>query len=263
MLPKVIHYCWFGGNPKPDLILRCIESWKRYCPDWEIKEWNESNFDINQHPFMRDAYDAQKWAFVSDLTRLMIVHEHGGVYLDTDVELKCSLDDLASYHCFFAFDNFVSVNTGIGFGAIAAHPHVQAMLACYNDLVFDPQKPIACPILNTKALTVSCPELVIDGTKTQIINNCIFLSVKDFAKVGHHHGMQSWVDGPKFVQENRKRTNLSLCIQNWLKQPRKFAYIERHFGEKVLQIYTFIAYDLFDCGIGFFIKRLIHRLKKK
>ena len=98
MIPKVIHYCWFGGNPKPKLAEKCIKSWKKYCPDYEIIEWNEDNFDISAAPlYVRQAYEAKKWAFVTDYVRLEVVYNHGGVYLDTDVELLKSLDSLFQF----------------------------------------------------------------------------------------------------------------------------------------------------------------------
>ena len=81
MIPKIIHYCWFGGTEKPEIVNRCIASWKKYCPDWEIKEWNESNFDISQgeySEYMLNAYEWKKWAFVVDVVRLMVIYEHGG-----------------------------------------------------------------------------------------------------------------------------------------------------------------------------------------
>ena len=87
MIPKVIHYCWFGNNPKPELAIRCINSWKKYFPDYEIKEWNESNFDVNACLYSKQAYEAKKWAFVSDYARFKILYENGGIYFDTDVEV--------------------------------------------------------------------------------------------------------------------------------------------------------------------------------
>lgn len=81
MIPRVIHYCWFGGNELPESAVKCIESWKKYCPDYEIKEWNESNFDINECDYVREAYEAKRWAFVSDYARFKILYENGGVYL--------------------------------------------------------------------------------------------------------------------------------------------------------------------------------------
>lgn len=87
MIPKIIHYCWFGGNPLPEQYKKYMESWKKYCSDYEIVEWNESNFDVTQNQYCYEAYQASKWAFVSDYARLKIIYENGGIYLDTDVEL--------------------------------------------------------------------------------------------------------------------------------------------------------------------------------
>lgn len=87
MIPKIIHYCWFGGNPLPKLAKKCIVSWKKYFPDYEIREWNEENFDVNIIPYTAEAYKAGKYAFVSDYARFWILYQHGGVYFDTDVEV--------------------------------------------------------------------------------------------------------------------------------------------------------------------------------
>lgn len=88
MMPKVIQYCWFGNSPLSELAQECITSWKKYCPEYEIKEWNESNFDVNCCDFVKEAYEMKKWAFVSDYARLKIIYEQGGIYLDTDVRIK-------------------------------------------------------------------------------------------------------------------------------------------------------------------------------
>ena len=108
MIPKIIHYCWFGGTPKPEIIDKCIASWKEHCPDWEIREWNESNYDVNAHPYTKEAYEAKKWAFVSDLARLEIVYNCGGVYMDTDVELLSTLGFTEECDAFFAFEARIS-----------------------------------------------------------------------------------------------------------------------------------------------------------
>lgn len=94
MIPKIIHYCWFGFNRKSGIINKCIRSWKKYCPDYKIIEWNESNFDINTCFYVKSAYENKKWAFVSDYVRHYVLYEYGGIYLDTDVELRKPLDDL-------------------------------------------------------------------------------------------------------------------------------------------------------------------------
>lgn len=96
MIPKIIHYCWFGGNPLPDLAMKCIDSWKKYFPDYEIKEWNETNFNLDCCDYVKEAYDCKKWAFVSDYARFWILYNYGGLYFDTDVEVIKSFDDILS-----------------------------------------------------------------------------------------------------------------------------------------------------------------------
>jgi len=93
-IPRIIHYCWFGRNPLPELAIKCIESWKKYLPDYEIKEWNEDNFDVNIIPYTAQAYQAKKYAFVSDYARFWVLYKYGGLYFDTDVEVIKSLDDV-------------------------------------------------------------------------------------------------------------------------------------------------------------------------
>lgn len=101
MIPKVIHYCWFGGNPLPEDAKKCIASWKKYLPDYEIKEWNESNFDVNCCPYVKEAYEAKKYAFVSDYARFHVLYQEGGLYFDTDVEVIKNMD------CIIAAGNFM------------------------------------------------------------------------------------------------------------------------------------------------------------
>lgn len=117
MIPKVIHYCWFGNNPKNDLMKKCIESWKKFCPDYRIVEWNETNFDINSIPYLQRAYANKKYAHVTDYARLKIIYENGGIYLDTDVELIQSLDKFLNEKTFFALQKTGEVATGLGFGS--------------------------------------------------------------------------------------------------------------------------------------------------
>ena len=120
MIPKIIHYCWFGRNPLPPLALKCIASWKKFFPDYEIKEWNEDNFDVNMIPYTKEAYEAKKWAFVSDYFRMEKVAEYGGIYFDTDVELMRNPSILLLDPAFFAFETCDAVNAAI-FGAIPHH----------------------------------------------------------------------------------------------------------------------------------------------
>lgn len=112
-IPQIIHYCWFGGNPLPELAKQCIASWKKYCPNYEIKEWNENNFDVNSCDYVREAYEAKKWAFVSDVVRLYALVNYGGIYMDTDVEVLKPLDDILSYEAVSGFQHQNTIPTGL------------------------------------------------------------------------------------------------------------------------------------------------------
>lgn len=155
MIPKVIHYCWFGNNPLTNDVKECIKSWKKNCPDYRIKLWNETNFDVNQHPFIKSAYEAKAWAFVSDYARLKIIYDEGGIYLDTDVELLKSLDSLLNNPSYVGIQQVGNViNTGLGFGAEKENCAIKKMLDQYDALIFtkDRKDNLVCPLLNTKAV---------------------------------------------------------------------------------------------------------------
>lgn len=155
MIPKKIHYCWFGRNPKPKLAERCIASWKKYCPDYEIIEWNEDNFDVSHSPYTKWCYDNKKFAFLSDYVRIFVVKEHGGLYFDTDVEAVKSFDTLLSNDAFFGWENNSNVASGLGFGAEVNHPVLCEMLRIYDDLIPNElgEFPlVVCPKINTEAL---------------------------------------------------------------------------------------------------------------
>ena len=112
-IPKIIHYCWFGGNPLPELAQKCIASWQTYCPDYEIKRWDETNFDLNYNNYVREAYEAKKWAFVTDVVRLYALVNYGGIYMDTDVEVLKPLDEFLQYEAFSGFESKTQILTGI------------------------------------------------------------------------------------------------------------------------------------------------------
>lgn len=154
MIPKKIHYCWFGRNEKPKLFEKCYKSWKKYCPDYEIIEWNEDNFDLSACPlYVRQAYEAKKWAFVTDYVRLKVVYDNGGIYLDTDVELKKNLDFLLDNKAFFGFERGKYIATGLGFGAEKDTEILLEIMQDYDDISFIKDDgsfdTLSCPRRNT------------------------------------------------------------------------------------------------------------------
>lgn len=132
MIPKIIHYCWFGRGEMPKLIKKCIKSWKKFCPDYEIMLWNEDSFDINSTIWTKQAYESKKYAFVSDYVRLKALHEYGGIYLDTDVELIQPLDELLSLNAFSGFESGTTVQTGV-IGSIKEHEVIKRWLSHYDN----------------------------------------------------------------------------------------------------------------------------------
>ena len=141
MIPKVIHYCWFGRGELPTLAVKCINSWKKYFPDYEIKEWNEDNFDINIIPYTADAYKAGKYAFVSDYVRFWVLFKYGGVYFDTDVEVIRPMDDVIERGPFMGFEFIDStgryaIAPGLGLAAETGMPLYREILEKYNDLSY-------------------------------------------------------------------------------------------------------------------------------
>ncbi len=135
-IPKVIHYCWFGRGEKPALAKKCIKSWEKYLPDYKIVCWNEDNFDVSQNKYAKEAYDAGKWAFVSDYVRLKVMYEEGGIYFDTDVEVIKPLDDILENGGYMGFDDNGIVSTGLGFAAEKGNPLIEAFLKDYDDISF-------------------------------------------------------------------------------------------------------------------------------
>lgn len=141
MISKKIHYCWFGRNPLPESALKCIASWRKYLPDYEIIEWNEDNFDVHAIPYTAQAYEAKKYAFVSDYARFKILYEHGGIYFDTDVEVIRSFDRIIAAGAFMGIEKslatsngegFIGVNAGLGIGAEIGMPIYKAILDFYD-----------------------------------------------------------------------------------------------------------------------------------
>lgn len=136
MIPKIIHFCWFGGKEKPDLAKKCIESWKKYCPDYEMREWNEESFDISSAPiYVQEAFQEKKWAFITDYVRLWAMYQFGGIYMDTDVEVVKPLDPFLQHKGFTGFEDDSHMGTGI-MASEQGLPLMATLLSYYDNRRF-------------------------------------------------------------------------------------------------------------------------------
>jgi len=134
MIPKIIHYCWIGNNPLTPLAKKCIDSWHKIMPEYEIKLWNEQNYDCEKNNFMKNAYKQKKWAFVSDYMRFDVLYQYGGLFFDTDVEVLKSFDDFLKYSAFCGFENSNFVNPGLVIGGEKNNKVFLDVLDLYNNL---------------------------------------------------------------------------------------------------------------------------------
>ena len=224
MIPKVIHYCWFGRGQMPQLALKCIESWKKYLPDYEIKEWNEDNFDLDMYPYVREAYDNRKFAFVTDVVRLYALYHEGGIYMDTDVEVLKSLDSLLKYEAVSGFESPTQIPTGL-MACREGHPLFKELLYEYNGIHFVKEDGTLDLTTNVVRITNACLKngLVLNN-KLQTIKGFTILP-KDYLcpksyKDGKiyltkntmtiHHFAGSWLDDKTRSRHNNKRKILSL-----------------------------------------------------
>ena len=218
MIPKIIHYCWFGGKNLPPLAKKCIASWKKYLPDYEIKEWNESNFDINCCDYVKEAYQAKKWAFVTDYVRLFVLVNEGGIYMDTDVEVIGSLDYFLENKAFSGFENSSYISTGI-MASERNFKLFEEFLRTYEERKFIKANGEYDLTTNVVSLTEFCKKrgLIENNVKQNIQGYVIYpqeyFSPKDYftGKINKteftktiHHFSESWI---------RKEDKISLAIK--------------------------------------------------
>lgn len=261
MIPKIIHYCWFGGKEIPDKEKKCIESWKKYCPDYEIKEWNESNYDINKNLYIRQAYEKEKWAFVTDYVRLDVIYQYGGIYFDTDVEIVRNLDDLLYNKAFVGMENVTgkeySIATGLGFGAGKGNLIIKDWRDEYKNLSFI-QEDGTVDLLTTPARTSEYmrkrgfrQENAIQTIDGMVIYPTEYFSPKQYDRkkicvtentYSIHHYAESWKN-----DEERQRE------EEWLKLVQKY-------GNKCAEIISAIKTKNKEGGVSMVIKSIIKRV---
>lgn len=223
-IPKIIHYCWFGRNPLPELAQKCIESWKKYCPDYEIMEWNEDNFPLDFNDYVKEAYEAKKWAFVSDVARLYALVNYGGIYMDTDVEVLKPLDEFLSLDAFSGFESSGYIPTGI-MASKKEHPTFVELLNDYNGVHFVKEDGTLDLTTNVIRITNVCLKygLVLNGERQTVAGftfmPCDYFCPKDYnTKELHltensytiHHFDGSWLSeevkyAKSLLQKYKKR----------------------------------------------------------
>ena len=216
MIPKIIHYCWFGGNPLPYLAQKCIESWKKHMPDYEIKEWNESNFDVSLFPFAEGALENKKYAFVSDVCRLYALKHFGGIYMDTDVEVLKTLDVFLKKPAFSGFENEDFVPTGM-MASEKGGLWVTELLDYYDQRLFVNSDGSLNTLSNTKIITRMMEErgFVMNNTYQEIEEYVTFYPNDFFCP-------KSYLTGKIELTEN------SYCIHHFMQSAisrrNKFRY---------------------------------------
>ena len=177
MIPKIIHYCWFGGKPLPDEAKRCIKSWKKYCPDFKIIKWNEDNFDLSLYKYTKQAHENKKWAFITDVVRLYVLVNYGGIYMDTDVEVLKPLDRFLPLNAFSGFESNNYVPTGI-MGCEKNFPLFKELLDRYEERSFVRSDGSLDTTTNTVEITNTCLSkgLLLNGKKQTIEGFTLFES---------------------------------------------------------------------------------------
>ncbi len=213
MVPKIIHYCWFGRNPKPKLTEKCLKSWKKYCPDYKVMEWNEDNFDVSAAPlYVRQAYEAGKWAFVADFVRLKAMTEMGGIYMDTDVELVKPLDPFLKYEAFGGFETAEQISTGL-MACGKGFPLFMEFLRHYDEISF--LNPDGTPNVTTNVETVTgiCKKhgLVLNG-EFQVVDGLHLYPSEVFSPVSFETGL---------LQRTRKTVAIHWFSSSWYTQQEK------------------------------------------
>lgn len=204
-IPKIIHYCWFGGKEKPALIQKCHESWKRHLPDYEIMEWNESNFDFSTNRYANEAYQYGKFAFVSDYVRVYVLYTYGGIYLDTDVEVFKSFDDLLHHESFWGFEqeNFIATST---IGAQKGHPLIKQFLETYETKSFITENGSFDSLTNVAAVTKLLTDL-------GLVKNGEFQEIKG---LGVFYPQQ-YFSPYDYINCRNLKTNLTYCMHHFYK----------------------------------------------
>ncbi len=267
MIPKIIHYCWYGKQEKPAVFEKCVSSWKAYLPEYEIMEWNDENTDLMQIPFLQAAYEKGQWAFVSDVVRCLKVYEYGGLYMDVDVEIISDRmgQVFQGSSAVFFFENNLHVATGLGFAAEKNHPVLEKIIEDYKQTSFNPQRlsDMICPKKNTEVLIKALPGFHANG-ETQNLEDIAFLSAQTYATMAKHYGSGSWLDQQqRELKRFAHRLITSEKILKSLRDTKRLAFFDQHRMRRIKKIYVFAVYDFVDYGPMYFVIKLWRKAMNK
>lgn len=237
MIPKVIHYCWFGNGPIPEKDKKCIESWKKYCPDYKIIRWDESNYDVSKNQYMKEAYEAKKWGFVPDFARLDIIYNNGGIYLDTDVELVRNLNDLLSNHAYFGFEEGEFINPGSGFAAEAHHIGIKKLLEIYEKRHFkNPDgsyNMTPSPVLHRDKFIELGAKM---NDQKQIVSGITIYPTEYFSPYRYYTGLLRMTDNT-FSIHQYNMSWIDEKAKKWTKREQKLSRIIHHkYARKIIRV---------------------------
>lgn len=235
-IPKIIHYCWFGGKEKPDDVKRCIESWKKFLPDYKLMEWNEKNFDIDKLKYTRDAYSAKKYAFVSDVARIEALYQYGGIYMDTDVEVLKTFNPLLDAKCILGMEEKEYVATSF-MAFEKGHSLIKEFLELYQYLDFFDQNGEIISGTNVEKLTKMLKNKgFIQDNRYQKLEDGIeiypkeFFSPYDYINCYYditensycvHHFAVSWMSKKEQIKKEIKRNLVKIIGPKKLNQVRE------------------------------------------
>lgn len=258
LIPKKIHFCWFGGKPLPPIVEECITSWRFFCPEYKIFEWNESNFDIRACPYVEQAYEAGMYAFVSDFARIKILFEHGGIYMDTDVELLKNLDPLLANKAFMGFEAGLGVNSGLIAGSIPKLPIIGELINEYQGLDFIKRKGeynlTTCVHYQTALLE---KHGLLRENRLQIVADITIYPIKYFSPMNHFTGI---------INIEEETYSIHKYEGTWAPETGrqgnklKWRYVRKYgvFWGSLLRLFPYILYILRIDGIkGLFNKVMI------
>jgi mannosyltransferase OCH1-like enzyme len=229
-IPRIIHYCWFGGKPLPPLAKKCVISWKKYLPGYKIMRWDENTFDVNAHPFTKEALESKKWAFITDYVRLYVLHEIGGVYLDSDVEITKPIDKFLVHAAFSSFESPFHIPTGL-MASAKGNSWINTLLRYYDGKHFVDKDGNPELITNTDIITkISKDKFNLEINNTyQILPGDIHIYPSDYFcpmnweiqkieptenSYALHHFAGSWIEGKEKEKYIKFRKRLGKKLQN-------------------------------------------------